>query len=262
MGKGHDRCTPPSICFQVATRRHYESKRGIEHRSRPRRLCGRLRLGGRLQDPEKDGHDVSVVQNPTCRWRTTSRSTKRVSTRRTAPSPRRPFLRRRRDHRSRQRPEGRGACLHRGLCSDEGESVAALIKDPPPGAPVPPILPPQDGYLFLDKAKFPAVLRRRRRPGPGRVHGRLAGAVGRRRRSAARSASRRGRPSRAGTWSHRRRMIPPPPSADGQARGLDGRRGHGQPRHLCVSTRVVAEFIAKALPGTVGPRAGDRLTRE
>jgi len=39
---------------------------------------------------------------------------------------------------------------------DAGESVAALIKDPPPGAPVPPILPPQDGYLFLDKAKFPA----------------------------------------------------------------------------------------------------------
>ena len=37
---------------------------------------------------------------------------------------------------------------------DAGESVNALIKDPPPGAPVPPILPPQDGYLFLDKAKF------------------------------------------------------------------------------------------------------------
>jgi pimeloyl-ACP methyl ester carboxylesterase len=39
---------------------------------------------------------------------------------------------------------------------DEGESVSSLIKDPPPGAPVPPILPPQDGYLFLDKAKFAA----------------------------------------------------------------------------------------------------------
>jgi pimeloyl-ACP methyl ester carboxylesterase len=37
---------------------------------------------------------------------------------------------------------------------DTGESVNALIKDPPPGAPVPPILPPQDGYLLLDKAKF------------------------------------------------------------------------------------------------------------
>ncbi len=39
---------------------------------------------------------------------------------------------------------------------DKGESVSTLIKDPPPGAPVPPILPPQDGYLLLDKAKFPA----------------------------------------------------------------------------------------------------------
>jgi pimeloyl-ACP methyl ester carboxylesterase len=37
---------------------------------------------------------------------------------------------------------------------DKGESVASLIKDPPPGAPVPPILPPQDGYLLLDRAKF------------------------------------------------------------------------------------------------------------
>jgi pimeloyl-ACP methyl ester carboxylesterase len=39
---------------------------------------------------------------------------------------------------------------------DKGESVSALIKDPPPGAPVPPILPPVDGFLLLDKAKFPA----------------------------------------------------------------------------------------------------------
>ena len=39
---------------------------------------------------------------------------------------------------------------------DRGESVSSLIKNPPPGAPVPPILPPVDGYLMLDKAKFPA----------------------------------------------------------------------------------------------------------
>ena len=37
---------------------------------------------------------------------------------------------------------------------DAGESVSSLIKDPPPGAPVPPILPPRDGFLFLDPAKF------------------------------------------------------------------------------------------------------------
>jgi len=39
---------------------------------------------------------------------------------------------------------------------DRGESVNTLIADPPPGAPVPPILPPQDGFLFLDKDKFAA----------------------------------------------------------------------------------------------------------
>jgi pimeloyl-ACP methyl ester carboxylesterase len=39
---------------------------------------------------------------------------------------------------------------------DKGESVNSLIKDPPPGAPVPPILPPKDGFLFLDRARFHA----------------------------------------------------------------------------------------------------------
>jgi pimeloyl-ACP methyl ester carboxylesterase len=39
---------------------------------------------------------------------------------------------------------------------DEGESVNTLLMDPAPGDPVPPILPPQDGYLYLHKAKFPA----------------------------------------------------------------------------------------------------------
>jgi len=39
---------------------------------------------------------------------------------------------------------------------DKGESVNTLIADPPPGAPVPPILPPIDGFLFLDRDRFPA----------------------------------------------------------------------------------------------------------
>jgi pimeloyl-ACP methyl ester carboxylesterase len=39
---------------------------------------------------------------------------------------------------------------------DQGESVSSLIANPPAGAPVPPILPPKDGYLFLDRAKFAA----------------------------------------------------------------------------------------------------------
>lgn len=37
---------------------------------------------------------------------------------------------------------------------DKGESVGSLIADPPPGAPVPPILPPKDGFLLLDREKF------------------------------------------------------------------------------------------------------------
>lgn len=39
---------------------------------------------------------------------------------------------------------------------DKGESVSTLIKDPPPDTPVPPILPPVDGYLLLDRGHFAA----------------------------------------------------------------------------------------------------------
>ena len=53
-------------------------------------------------------------------------------------------------------PKVAGLVYVAGFAPDEGESVATLIKNPPPGAPVPPILPPQDGYLLLDKAKFAA----------------------------------------------------------------------------------------------------------
>jgi pimeloyl-ACP methyl ester carboxylesterase len=39
---------------------------------------------------------------------------------------------------------------------DKDESVGTLVADPAPGAPVPPILPPREGYLFLDREKFAA----------------------------------------------------------------------------------------------------------
>jgi pimeloyl-ACP methyl ester carboxylesterase len=39
---------------------------------------------------------------------------------------------------------------------DQGESVGTLTSNPAPGAPVPPILPPVDGFLFLDREKFPS----------------------------------------------------------------------------------------------------------
>jgi pimeloyl-ACP methyl ester carboxylesterase len=53
-------------------------------------------------------------------------------------------------------PQVAGLVYVAAFAPDAGESVASLIKDPPPDAPVPPILPPQDGYLLLDRAKFPA----------------------------------------------------------------------------------------------------------
>ncbi|WP_430389915.1 alpha/beta fold hydrolase [Dyella sp. 20L07] len=40
---------------------------------------------------------------------------------------------------------------------DAGESVQTVISKPVPGATPPPILPPQDGWLMLDNAKFAAA---------------------------------------------------------------------------------------------------------
>jgi pimeloyl-ACP methyl ester carboxylesterase len=40
---------------------------------------------------------------------------------------------------------------------DRNESVETLIQNPTAGAPVPPIVPPQEGFLFLDRAKFAAA---------------------------------------------------------------------------------------------------------
>jgi pimeloyl-ACP methyl ester carboxylesterase len=53
-------------------------------------------------------------------------------------------------------PSVAGLVYIAAFAPDAGESVNTLIADPPPGAPVPPILPPQDGFLFLDKEKFSA----------------------------------------------------------------------------------------------------------
>jgi pimeloyl-ACP methyl ester carboxylesterase len=53
-------------------------------------------------------------------------------------------------------PKVAGLVYVTAFAPDRGESVASLIKDPPPGGPVPPILPPVDGFLLLDKAKFRA----------------------------------------------------------------------------------------------------------
>jgi pimeloyl-ACP methyl ester carboxylesterase len=51
-------------------------------------------------------------------------------------------------------PKVKGLVYIAAFAPDAGESVASMIANPPAGAPVPPILPPVDGYLFLDRAKF------------------------------------------------------------------------------------------------------------
>ncbi|MGW7366224.1 alpha/beta fold hydrolase [Streptomyces sp. NPDC054841] len=55
------------------------------------------------------------------------------------------------------RHEGVAALVYiAAFAPDKDESVSTLIANPAPGAPVPPILPPQGGFLFLDREKFAA----------------------------------------------------------------------------------------------------------
>jgi pimeloyl-ACP methyl ester carboxylesterase len=51
-------------------------------------------------------------------------------------------------------PKVKGLVYIAAFAPDKGESVQSLIANPVPGAPVPPILPPQNGFIFLDRAKF------------------------------------------------------------------------------------------------------------
>src|SRR5712692_7657413 len=53
-------------------------------------------------------------------------------------------------------PNVAGLVYITAFAPDKGESVNTLIANPPPGAPVPPILPPREGFLFLDREKLHA----------------------------------------------------------------------------------------------------------
>jgi pimeloyl-ACP methyl ester carboxylesterase len=83
---------------------------------------------------------------------------------------------------------------------DNGESVGTLIKDPVPGAPVPPIMPPQDGFLFLDPKKFADSFAADVEPGLRRSWA-TPKCPGGWMHSTAQSAMPRGRANRAGTSS-------------------------------------------------------------
>src|SRR5213596_3691596 len=106
---------------------------------------------------KEDGYNVSIVQNPTISLEDDVAVTRRILAAQDGPA----ILV---GHsyggavitEAGNDPKVAGLVYITAFAPDKGESVATLIKDPPPGAPVPPILPPQDGYLFLDRAKFPA----------------------------------------------------------------------------------------------------------
>src|SRR4030095_1789821 len=106
---------------------------------------------------KEDGYDVGVVQNPTI-----SLADDVAATRRVVAAQRSPVILVGHSYggvvitQAGNDPKVVGLVYIAAFAPDRGESVSTLIKDPPPGAPVPPILAPQDGYLFLDRAKFAA----------------------------------------------------------------------------------------------------------
>src|SRR3984893_13136613 len=106
---------------------------------------------------KKDGYTVTIVQNPTISLADDVAVTKRAIAAQNGPV----ILV---GHsyggavitEAGNEPRVAGLGYVAAFALDKGESVSSLLKDPPPGAPVLPILPPVDGFLMLDRAKFPA----------------------------------------------------------------------------------------------------------
>src|ERR1700722_16862634 len=105
----------------------------------------------------EDGYKVMIVQNPTLSLEGDAEGTRRVLDRQDGPtvlvghSYGGAVISEAGTH-----PAVSALVYISAFAPDKGESVNTLIADPPPGAPVPPILPPQDGFLFLDRDKFAA----------------------------------------------------------------------------------------------------------
>jgi pimeloyl-ACP methyl ester carboxylesterase len=106
---------------------------------------------------KNDGFNVSIVQNPTLSLKGDAAAAKLIIDRQPGPV----ILA---GHsyggavitEAGNDPNVAGLVYITAFAPAKGESVNTLIANPVPGAPVPPILPPVDGYLFLDKEKFPA----------------------------------------------------------------------------------------------------------
>ena len=107
---------------------------------------------------KKDGYHVSIVQNPTLSLADDVAFTKRTSAQQDGPvvlvghSYGGAII-----TEAGTDPKVERLVYITAFAPDKGESVQTLIANPAPGAPVPPILPPQDGFLFLDRAKFAAA---------------------------------------------------------------------------------------------------------
>jgi pimeloyl-ACP methyl ester carboxylesterase len=107
---------------------------------------------------KKDGYNVAIVQNPTTSLADDVAATKLVISQLDGPV----VLV---GHsyggvvitESGSDPKVKALVYIAAFAPDKGESVQTLIANPAPGAPVPPILPPQNGFLFLDRAKFAAA---------------------------------------------------------------------------------------------------------
>jgi pimeloyl-ACP methyl ester carboxylesterase len=106
---------------------------------------------------KKDGYNVSIVQNPTLSLEGDAQATRQIIDAQDGPvvlvghSYGGAVITEAGNH------DNVAALVYiAAFAPDKGESVNTLIADPPPGAPVPPILPPKDGFLFLDREKFPA----------------------------------------------------------------------------------------------------------
>jgi pimeloyl-ACP methyl ester carboxylesterase len=106
---------------------------------------------------KQDGYNVSIVQNPTLSLEGDAKATRQIIDAQDGPvvlvghSYGGAVITEAGNH------DNVAALVYiAAFAPDKGESVNTLIADPPPGAPVPPILPPKDGFLFLDREKFPA----------------------------------------------------------------------------------------------------------
>jgi pimeloyl-ACP methyl ester carboxylesterase len=104
---------------------------------------------------KKDGYDVAVVQNPTV-----SLAEDVALTKRAIAAAKNPVVLVGHSYggavisEAGNDPKVRGLAYIAAFAPDAGESVETLIANPAQDAPVPPILPPEDGFLKLDSGKF------------------------------------------------------------------------------------------------------------